>query len=316
MHPCSNFPKYFRNCFCCQNSHFLFFFPLAPLSLTPDLPDGSACEHLEALLSAAADAVQQEDNRCGATTSRSPDISLPLTLVGFSKGVIVLNQLVTELACSPPPAAPAAPALSETNSSTSSDVSGDGIKLNRKRSRVSMSHSSRCGSSCGGGGGERLASSEGDLTNPPSPADDGDLGATMASSNWPMAWEDGRDEERREDGRNTGNGTPHAGVQGGYKPHQVRTSTESGWNSSIYADIQLRDGWIFWGKVSSRPTQVVICIVCLEVFASAILTSLCWNLVYQGWDILLGRVNLLSYPRMHAHSNSRGSTCLMCRRSS
>ncbi|CAN0392613.1 unnamed protein product, partial [Ectocarpus sp. 8 AP-2014] len=62
------------------------------------LPNGSACEHLEALLGAAADAVHQEDDRCGNITSSRPDISLPLTLVGFSKGVVVLNQLVTELA--------------------------------------------------------------------------------------------------------------------------------------------------------------------------------------------------------------------------
>ncbi|CAM9342412.1 unnamed protein product [Ectocarpus sp. 12 AP-2014] len=190
------------------------------------LPDGSACEHLEALLGAAADAVHQEDDRFGVTTSRRPDISLPLTLVGFSKGVVVLNQLVTELACSPPPVA-AAPALPKANSSTRSGVDGDGIKLagNRKRSRVSMSNSRRCSSSCGGGGGERLACSEGDLTNPPSPADDGDIGATMGSSNWPMGWEGGRDEERREDAGGTGDGTPHDGVQDGYKPHQDKTGS-------------------------------------------------------------------------------------------
>ncbi|CAN0367839.1 unnamed protein product, partial [Ectocarpus fasciculatus] len=194
--------------------------------------DGSACEHLEALLSAASDAVQQEqeDHRCDATTFRSrPDLSLPLTLVGFSKGVVVLNQLVTELACSPPPAAAAAAAAAtvrpNTNSSTHS-VGGDGMKLagNRKRSRVSMSNNSRCSSSCGG---ERLASSEGDLTNPPSPADDGDgdISSTMGSSNWPMGWEGERDEERPEDGGETGSGTPHNGAQDGYTPHQDKTGS-------------------------------------------------------------------------------------------
>lgn len=60
-----------------------------------DRTDGSASLHLEALLNAAADAVESGRTEQGGR----PDVHLPLTLVGFSKGTVVLNQLVTELAC-------------------------------------------------------------------------------------------------------------------------------------------------------------------------------------------------------------------------
>eukprot|EP00752_Nemacystus_decipiens_P010136 g9032.t2 len=128
------------------------------------LPDGSACKHLEALLNTAANAVQSLRRGSGATcTSSRPDTSLPLTLVGFSKGAVVLNQLVTELAWEATPAALAlAPGTS--NRAKRNDPRGDGDPAqvnNRKRSRVSLND-------CGGCG--RPTSSEGVLTNPPSPA--------------------------------------------------------------------------------------------------------------------------------------------------
>lgn len=59
-----------------------------------DLAEGSASLHLEALLDSAAQAIESPDD----SGSAKPDMSLPLTLVGFSKGAVVLNQLVTELA--------------------------------------------------------------------------------------------------------------------------------------------------------------------------------------------------------------------------
>ncbi|CAM9590734.1 unnamed protein product [Ectocarpus sp. 12 AP-2014] len=47
----------------------------------------------------------------------------------------------------------------------------------------------------------------------------------MASSNWPMGWEGGRDEESREDAGGTGSGTPYDGVQDGHKSHQDKTGS-------------------------------------------------------------------------------------------
>jgi Uncharacterised protein family UPF0565 len=52
--------------------------------------EGHACEHLLALLTAAA-------QRVAVDTGVLLDMLLPLTLVGFSKGAVVLNQLVSEL---------------------------------------------------------------------------------------------------------------------------------------------------------------------------------------------------------------------------
>eukprot|EP00953_Heterococcus_sp_UTEX-ZZ885_P026316 14224-Heterococcus_DN1.PRE.8 len=53
--------------------------------------EGCACEHLLTLLAAAA------AKRVAVDTGVLPNLSLPLTLVGFSKGAVVLNQLVSEL---------------------------------------------------------------------------------------------------------------------------------------------------------------------------------------------------------------------------
>ncbi len=131
-------------------------------SIPTDLPDGSACEHLEALLNAAADAAQSlpQNGACA-----EPDMSLPLTLVGFSKGAVVLNQLVTELASG---AALSPRTLNRGSAFSDSRDNGEPVPFmnNRKRSRVSKLSNSACG------GGGRLASSEGALTNPPTPADE------------------------------------------------------------------------------------------------------------------------------------------------
>lgn len=71
---------------------------------------GSASSHLEALLNTAADSAASPPppppsapspdgvDRRSTGSGKLLDASLPLTLVGFSKGAIVLNQLVTELA--------------------------------------------------------------------------------------------------------------------------------------------------------------------------------------------------------------------------
>lgn len=67
--------------------------------LTPDMADGLACAHLEILLGAAVEALVSSSRRTDDAGLNKPDASHPLTLVGFSKGVVVLNQLVTELAC-------------------------------------------------------------------------------------------------------------------------------------------------------------------------------------------------------------------------
>lgn len=185
-------------------------------SLISDLVDGSACKHLEALLNAAADAVQslRRNGSCGGIADGRPDMSLPLTLVGFSKGAVVLNQLVTELAWGAAPAA--ASPTTPNRGSKRSDSRDEGhpvrFKNNRKRSRVSTSTSIRYnGSDCDGGG--RLAGSEGVLTNPPSPADDG---GSTASSSWPMSWEGERGEG------DTHNETSHEEGQDGSRSDQVR----------------------------------------------------------------------------------------------
>mmetsp|Transcript_1774 Transcript_1774/g.2407 ORF Transcript_1774/g.2407 Transcript_1774/m.2407 type:complete len:740 (+) Transcript_1774:367-2586(+) len=54
-------------------------------------PNGTACKHLLGLLKYCEDAIRKY-------TGTDPQLHLPLELVGFSKGVLPLNQLVTELA--------------------------------------------------------------------------------------------------------------------------------------------------------------------------------------------------------------------------
>lgn len=56
--------------------------------------------HLEALLQTAADRIASAARTDDGTNldSATLDTSLPLTIVGFSKGAVVLNQMVTELA--------------------------------------------------------------------------------------------------------------------------------------------------------------------------------------------------------------------------
>lgn len=124
----------------------------------------------------------------------------------------MLNQLVTELAWEATPTAlsPRTPTRSKL-----SDPRGDGdpgqFMNNRKRSRVSLND-------CGGGG--RPASSEGVLTNPPSPA---------------VSWESGRDEEEG-DGGDACN-EPSQGPQDGTgsrfnsTSHQVRQRTLNAFGS-------------------------------------------------------------------------------------
>lgn len=186
--------------------------------LPSDVVDGSACKHLEAILNAAADAVQslRRSGACGAIADCRPDMSLPLTLVGFSKGAVVLNQLVTELASGAEPTAASIPTPSRGSKRSDSRDEGHPVRLkkNRKRSRVSTSTSIRYnGSECDGGG--RLASSEGVLTNPPSPADDS---GSTASGSWPMAWE-GQRGDRDTLTRNSRGG----GLQDGSRLNQVRS---------------------------------------------------------------------------------------------
>lgn len=199
-----------------------------PLFLRPsDLPDGSASEHLEALLDAAADAVQslpQQPTACCATTSTRPDMSLPLTLVGFSKGSVVLNQLVTELACETPQEAvpPKTERVRHSSKRSDSCEDSDGARMtnDRKRSRVSQ-HSN---STQAGDGSGHFANSEldgdGDVTNPPSPAEDAD----DASTSWPMVWESRQDGEK-EGGEGRQGGAPRASPLNGNVSHQVRPQT-------------------------------------------------------------------------------------------
>lgn len=94
--------------------------------VSSDVVDGSASLHLEALLQSAADAVETSRNGEGGR----PDVSLPLTLVGFSKGAVVLNQLVTELACEARRGEG-----STRGDKTSCSGCGDGRRLGRKRQR-------------------------------------------------------------------------------------------------------------------------------------------------------------------------------------
>lgn len=141
-----------------------------------DLADGSASVHLEALLNAAADAVQSERSETGSR----PDVSLPLTLVGFSKGTVVLNQLVTELACE---AAARGPPGSNRDR-----YSGDWTRLTRKRRRVSIA--GRPGAGCDGGG---HGASYGGGGTPPSSAANG-----RGYWNWALDGGDRHEGDRRE----------------------------------------------------------------------------------------------------------------------
>lgn len=149
--------------------------------------------------------------RNGATTR--PDTSLPLALVGFSKGAVVLNQLVTELAWEATPATlglslstPTPNRSKRCDSRTHGDGDPAQLMNNRKRSRVSLDD-------CGGGGG-RLASSEGVLTNPPSPA---------------VSWEGGRVGEEQDGGGEGGvecnESSPGPQDGSGSRSHQVRPRT-------------------------------------------------------------------------------------------
>jgi len=54
-------------------------------------PNGTACKHLLALLEFTSDALQR-------IAGVKVKLQLPIELIGFSKGVLPLNQLVTELA--------------------------------------------------------------------------------------------------------------------------------------------------------------------------------------------------------------------------
>ncbi|CAM9124356.1 unnamed protein product, partial [Hapterophycus canaliculatus] len=196
------------------------------------LPDGSASEHLEALLNAAADTVhslRQPSSACCTTTPRRPDMSLPLTLVGFSKGSVVLNQLVTELACEAPQEAVLPKTTGGRQSSKRVDSHGDRdgavITNNRKRSRVSENNGSH-----GGDDNEHFATSEGDVTNPPSPAEDAhaDAHADHAGTVWPMVWESRQDGHPCKEGEGVEekqSGTPREKVQDGNVSHQGNTGS-------------------------------------------------------------------------------------------
>ncbi|CAM9993335.1 unnamed protein product [Scytosiphon promiscuus] len=155
-------------------------------------------------------------------------MSLPLTLVGFSKGSVVLNQLVTELACEGAPDAVPSKTEAARHSSKRSDSRDDNdgaiMTNNRKRSRVSENNSSQ-----GNEDGGDFANSEGDVTNPPSPAEDAD----DACASWPMLWESRQvgEDEVMEEGRTRG--TPREKVQGGNTSRQGSTGSMWSrlWNS-------------------------------------------------------------------------------------
>lgn len=112
--------------------------------------DGSACVHLEELLKAASDAILTESIESiglhGGKNVR-PDLSLPLTLVGFSKGIVVLNQLVTELAA---PGGIDTQWTKRVSSTIRSRSGGGGSRAIRKRPRASTK-SGHGWSSCGSG---------------------------------------------------------------------------------------------------------------------------------------------------------------------
>lgn len=147
-------------------------------------------------------------------------MSLPLTLVGFSKGSVVLNQLVTELACEATPEDVTLETKAARHSSKRSDSRDDSdgapMRNDRKRSRVSGNNSYQ-----GGEGGGHFASSEGDVTNPPSPAEDADDVCTS----WPMVWESQQDGEEQGGGETRSGGTPREKAQDGNMSHQVRPQT-------------------------------------------------------------------------------------------
>ncbi|KDO28078.1 hypothetical protein SPRG_20238 [Saprolegnia parasitica CBS 223.65] len=80
--------------------HFLE--PEDPANPIAYVPHGHATRHLERLMENASECI---DN----TAYLRPD--LPLHLVGFSRGVVVLNQMITELAAMPPSTPLASPAV-------------------------------------------------------------------------------------------------------------------------------------------------------------------------------------------------------------
>lgn len=143
--------------------------------------DGSASLHLEALLQSAADAVATSRNGEGGR----PDVSLPLTLVGFSKGTVVLNQLVTELACE---------ARQGVSLEDKTRGSGDGRRFCRKRQRGATGRRRRCaGCVCGRG----PAGDHGESSAPSTPTN-------SSHSEEAFFGRDGGHEEGEEDGRAKG----------------------------------------------------------------------------------------------------------------
>lgn len=150
--------------------------------MSSDIVDGSACLHLEALLQSAADAVVTSRNGEGGR----PDVSLPLTLVGFSKGTVVLNQLVTELACE-------ARQGSSRGGGTPCSGCGDGRRFCRKRQRGTAGR--RC---CAGFvAGRRPVSDRGELPAPSTPT-------SSSHSEEAFFGRDGGHEDGEGDGRTKG----------------------------------------------------------------------------------------------------------------
>lgn len=206
--------------------------------------------------------------RNGATAR--PDTSLPLKLVGFSKGAVVLNQLVTELAWEATPAAlsPRTPTRSKRN-----DPCDDGgpaqMMNNRKRSRVSLND-------CGGGG--RPISSEGILTNPPSPA-----------ASW--EGEGGREERDGVDACNERSQGPKDGTGrgSGGRSRQVRLRMQKGFDSR-------QPHWPRWGidKVGWCGSIVVRVFASVRFLESSRRSKGLWRLCPVIWDgcALAGKYHL------------------------